>query len=79
MLEIRPEANLMRYIVSKGSIAVDGISLTVAEVSRKKFRIWIIPHTFKLTALRQRKVGSAVNLETDILGKYVERLIAFRR
>ena len=72
-LEIAPPAELMRYIVQKGSIAVDGISLTVAAVTEKTFTVWIIPHTYEVTALRERKVGDAVNLETDILGKYVEK------
>ena len=65
----------MNYIVTKGSVAVDGISLTVATVLKRRFRIWIIPHTFEVTALRERKVGNAVNLEADILGKYVARFI----
>ena len=65
----------MRYIVFKGSIALDGISLTVAAVEKKSFRIWIIPHTFDITTLRERQVGDAVNLETDIIGKYVERFV----
>jgi riboflavin synthase len=73
VLEIAAPPGIMRYVIMKGSIAVDGISLTVAEVRKKSFRIWIIPHTFEVTALKQRKVGDAVNLETDILGKYVER------
>jgi len=51
---------------------VDGISLTVADVQKKSFRIWIIPHTHEITALRERKVGDAVDLEADLLGKYVE-------
>jgi len=72
-LKISATPRLLRYIVYKGSIAVDGISLTVAEVSRKSFSLWIIPHTFEVTALNERRVGDAVNLETDILGKYVER------
>ena len=59
--------------------AVDGISLTVAAVNEKTFRIWIIPHTIEVTALKERKVGSYVNLETDILGKYVERLMLLRK
>jgi riboflavin synthase len=59
-------------------VAVDGISLTVAAVNKKSFRLWIIPHTFDLTALRERKVGDAVNLEADLLGKYVERFLAAR-
>ena len=57
--------------VPKGSVAVDGISLTVAEVKKRSFKIWIIPHTYEVTALRERSQGDAVNLETDILGKYV--------
>jgi len=73
VLEIAAPPGIMRYVISKGSIAVDGISLTVAEVRKKSFRIWIIPHTLEVTALKGRKVGDAVNLETDILGKYVER------
>ena len=66
----------MRYIVFKGSIAVDGISLTVAAVRRKSFEIWIIPHARQVTALQERKVGDAVNLETDLVGKYVERFVS---
>lgn len=73
VLDIAAPADVMRYIVFKGSIAVDGISLTVAAVKAKSFRIWIIPHTHAMTALRERKVGDAVNLEGDILAKYVER------
>jgi riboflavin synthase len=68
----------MRYVVFKGSVAVDGISLTVAAVQKKSFRIWIIPHTFEVTALRERQVGDAVNLEADLLGKYVERFLTAR-
>ena len=72
-LEIGAAPEVMRYIIWKGSVAVDGISLTVASVSRKSFGIWIIPHTRKVTALSERAVGDVVNLEADILGKYVER------
>lgn len=75
LLEISASATIMRYIVSKGSIALDGISLTVAEVQKERFGVWIIPHTFEVTALRERKIGDAVNLETDILGKYVEKFV----
>lgn len=64
---------VMRYVVHKGSIAIDGISLTVAEVEKEHFSVWIIPHTFELTAIKERSVGDAVNLESDIVGKYVER------
>jgi riboflavin synthase len=59
-------------------MAVDGISLTVAGVGRKSFRIWIIPHTYEVTALRERKTGDAVNLEADLIGKYVEKFVAAR-
>ena len=78
VLDIAAPADVMRYLVFKGSVAVDGISLTVAAVQKKSFRIWIIPHTFELTALRARRVGDAVNLEADLLGKYVEKFLAAR-
>jgi riboflavin synthase len=79
VLDIAAPSEVMRYIVFKGSIAVDGISLTVAAVQRGGFRLWIIPHTYEVTALRERKVGDAVNLEADLLGKYVEKFIAARQ
>jgi riboflavin synthase len=79
LLDIAAPPDVMRYVIFKGSIAVDGISLTVAAVNRKGFRIWIIPHTFEETALRERKVGDAVNLEADLLGKYAEKFVAARR
>ncbi len=66
---------LMKYIVSKGSIAIDGISLTVVEASADKFTISLIPHTLKHTTLGQRRIGQMVNLEVDVVGKYVERMI----
>jgi riboflavin synthase len=78
VLDIAAPPEVMRYLVFKGSVTVDGISLTVAAVNKKSFRIWIIPHTFDLTVLRERKVGDAVNLEADLLGKYVERFLAAR-
>ncbi|MEI7729491.1 MAG: riboflavin synthase [Verrucomicrobiota bacterium] len=78
VLEISAPPEVMRYMVFKGSAAVDGISLTVAAVTKKSFRIWIIPHTFEVTALRERKVGDLVNLEADILGKYIEQMLANR-
>ena len=67
-----------RYLVPKGCIAVDGISLTVADVTPDAFSVWIIPHTREVTALRERKVGDAVNLEYDLLAKYTEKIIASR-
>jgi riboflavin synthase len=78
VLDIAAPPEVMRYVVFKGSIAVDGISLTVAGVQKKSFRIWIIPHTFEVTVLRERKVGDAVNLEADLLGKYVEKFLGGR-
>jgi riboflavin synthase len=78
VLDIAAPSEVMRYVVFKGSIAVDGISLTVAGVQKKSFRIWIIPHTYEITALRERKVGGAVNLEADLLGKYVEKFLGAR-
>ena len=79
VLDIAAPADVMKYLVFKGSVAVDGISLTVASVQKKSFRIWIIPHTFDVTVLRERKVGDAVNLEADLLGKYVEKFLSLRR
>jgi riboflavin synthase len=78
VLDIAAAPDVMRYVVFKGSIAVDGISLTVAGVQRKGFRIWIIPHTYEVTALRDRKVGDAVNLEADLIGKYAEKFVTAR-
>lgn len=75
-LQIAAPEDVMRYVIHKGSIAVDGISLTVAAVEKGGFTIWIIPHTFESTALSERAVGDAVNLEADMLGKYVERFAA---
>lgn len=79
VLEISAPRDIRRYIVLKGSIAVDGISLTVAAETRSGFRLWIIPHTFEVTALNERVVGDRVNLEADMLGKYVERFVRSRR
>jgi riboflavin synthase len=73
LLEITVPKDVMGYVVEKGSIAVDGISLTVAAVGRNWLRIWIIPHTIKVTNLRQRRKGDRVNLEADLIGKYVAR------
>jgi riboflavin synthase len=67
-----PEA-LCRYIVQKGSVAVDGISLTVNACDKKGFHVSVIPHTAKVTTLALNKVGDMVNIETDLIGKYVER------
>ena len=79
LLDIDAPPEVMRYVVFKGSIAVDGISLTVAGVKKKSFGLWIIPHTHAVTALRERKVGDAVNLEADLLAKYAEKFLVPRR
>jgi riboflavin synthase len=72
---IAAEEQLLRYIVTKGSIAIDGISLTVAETGSDSFSVSIIPHTLAATALSGKTAGSRVNLETDIIGKYIEKLL----
>ncbi len=78
VLDVAAPPEVRRYLVFKGSVAVDGISLTVASVTKRGFRIWIIPHTYEVTALHERKVGDAVNLEADIIGKYVEKFVTSR-
>lgn len=75
-LEVALPAEFARYVVFKGSIAVNGISLTAAEVRENSFVIWIIPHTMEVTNLRVIKAGDSVNLEFDLLAKYVERIHA---
>jgi len=79
VLDVTAPQDVLRHVVFKGSIAIDGISLTVARVTRTGFRLWIIPHTFAITALRERKVGDRVNLESDLLGKYVAQFLAARK
>ena len=79
VLEVTAPARLMKYVAPKGSIAVDGISLTVADLGRDWLRIWIIPHTREITNLATRRVGQQVNLEGDMLAKHIERLLAGRR
>lgn len=72
-----PEQQI-RYVAEKGSIAIDGISLTVNSVTGTLFTVNVIPHTAGMTTLAERRAGDEVNIETDILGKYVERLLSFR-
>lgn len=79
VLDIVAPREVTRYVVFKGSVAVDGISLTVAAVKKGGFRIWIIPHTFEVTNLRDRRVGDHLNIEGDIIGKYVEKFTRLRR
>lgn len=73
---IKSDAENLKYIVHKGSITVDGISLTVAEVDDEGFAIWLIPHTMEVTNLHTKKPGDRVNLEYDLIAKYVEKLFA---
>lgn len=72
-LQTKPE--LMRYIAEKGSVTLDGISLTVAKAGREQFSVSTIPHTVAQTNLHSRKKGDMVNLETDVMAKYIERLL----
>ena len=74
LLTVRASADVLRYVVEKGSVALDGISLTVARVSAADFTVSLIPHTREITNLREKRMGSRLNIETDILGKYVEKL-----
>lgn len=69
--------NIIKYTVEKGSIAIDGISLTVARIEKDNFSVSIIPHTSEETILSEKKLGDTVNLENDIIGKYVERFLNF--
>ena len=73
-LRVHAPGGFARYLVYKGSIALDGIALTVAEVAGDSFAVWLIPHTMAATNLREKKAGDAVNLEFDLLAKYVEKL-----
>ena len=73
LLDVDAPASLMTGFVTKGSVAIDGISLTLAKLRKRGFAVWIIPHTRQMTNLRTRKVGDTVNLETDLLGKYAQR------
>jgi len=70
--------NLLRQMASKGSIAVDGVSLTLIEVTDQHFTVQLIPHTLAVTTLGAKQVGDPVNLETDLLAKYVERQLAYK-
>lgn len=75
---IEAPSDILRYIVQKGSIAIDGISLTVAYVDEAVFKVSIIPHTKEVTTLIKKRVGDIVNLECDLVGKYIEKLISVK-
>lgn len=76
-VQIRTPDSILKYIVQKGSVAIDGISLTVAKVTKDSFFVSLIPHTGQETTLLTKKAGEIVNLENDIVGKYVDRLLHF--
>lgn len=75
---ISAENCIMKYIIEKGSVAIDGISLTIAQVSKDSFSVSVIPHTARETILSHKKAGDKVNLENDLVGKYVEKLLNFK-
>ena len=77
--KIKTDSGILKYIVEKGSVAIDGISLTVAKTDSQSFSVSIIPHTAGATTLSLRKVGDVVNLENDIVGKYIEKFITFEK
>ena len=79
ILAVEMNDNLLRYIVEKGSVAIDGISLTVNKLEKGRFYVNIIPHTVANTTLLTKKEGDLVNIETDVLGKYVEKLLQTSR
>ena len=78
VLEISMPPSFLHLMLEKGSVCVDGISLTIAKVLKDKIRIWIIPHTYQVTHLHEKKVGDPVNLEIDLIAKYVARVIALK-
>lgn len=75
VMKVHTPKELMPYIVPKGSIAIDGVSLTVVEIGENWFTVWLIPYTLEHTTLGLRKVGDAVNLEVDIIAKYVKHML----
>jgi riboflavin synthase len=74
-LQVRMPADLLRYVIEKGSITIDGVSLTVVEVLADGFTVALIPHTTEVTTLGRRRAGERVNLEVDLVAKYIERLV----
>lgn len=78
LITVQAPPQVMKYIIKKGSVAIDGTSLTVVDFEQDKFRVSLIPHTAQATVLGSKKVGNSVNLESDILGKYIERLLQGR-
>ena len=75
---IRADRKIMKYIIEKGSVAIDGISLTIAKVTDNDFSVSLIPHTAKETVLGYKTTGDTVNLENDVVGKYIEHFLSFK-
>ncbi len=75
-ITIEAHPSVLRYIVTKGSVALDGISLTVAEVDKSTFSVSLIPHTAQVTTIGRRQIGDLINIETDMIGKYIEKYVA---
>jgi riboflavin synthase len=78
ILEIEVPGSLLHYMVPKGSVSLDGISLTIVDVLPDAFTVWIIPHTMEMTTLKYRQMGDPLNIEVDMIAKYIERLLMDR-
>ena len=78
-LEAEVPEGMERYVVPKGCVAIDGISLTIGRVEGRRFNVWIIPHTYEVTTLRDRQAGDQVNLGCDLLAKYVEKMSGVKK
>ncbi|BFN03850.1 riboflavin synthase [Clostridium tetani] len=77
-ISVEPEKGLLKYVIERGSIALDGVSLTVAYVDEKLFKVSVIPHTSEKTTLLKKGVGDILNIECDLIGKYVEKILNFK-
>lgn len=77
-VEINASPKILKFIIEKGSICIDGISLTVAKVENESFSVSVIPHTGKETTLLRKQIGEVVNLENDVVGKYIERFLNYK-
>lgn len=74
-ITVEADSDIMKYIIEKGSVTLDGVSLTVAKVTEKNFSVSIIPHTAEETILLSKKKGDKINIECDIIGKYIEKML----
>jgi riboflavin synthase len=78
-IEFSATPDLFKYIIKEGSIALDGISLTIARITNKSFTVSIIPHTYENTTLYSKKIGDSVNIEVDMMAKYLENFLRFEK